>query len=448
MPVDTQSKKKKFSDAHIRNAKKDVKPYKLTDGGGLYVEIRPTGSKLWRYRYKIRGKENVFAIGEYAQEIPKGETEDQASSRKRAGLFTLLEARVERERCRRLVKQCIHPVNERKLENIRKANEANTTFEAILREWVEARHWAANTKANRLSQIEMHLIPALGAIPITEITPAHVLDVLRRAEKKVDDTRSRKQGADTRSIGGGTVVTRLRQVLSGTFDHAITTLRLEVNPAAPVGRSFKAHKTTHKTPLKEAEIGDLLRAVDNYGGHFQTAAALILLWLTLCRPGEMVGAQWKELDLDAATWVIPPQRMKMKEEHTIPLPTQAVALLRRLQALNGEREHVFPHRDRRAEPMTYDALNKGIYRLELPFHHTPHAARTTASTILNTMGFRGEVIESQLAHQERSAVRRAYNRSTYVDERRGMMQQWADMLDLIKRGEKQVVSGRFGKSAA
>lgn len=447
MPAEVQSKKTKFSDAHIRNAKKADKPYKLTDGGGLYVEIRLAGSKLWRYRYKIGGKENLFALGEYAQDIPKGETEEQASMRRRAGLFTLLEARIERERCRRLVKQGIHPARERKLENIRQANEANTTFEAVLREWVEARHWAASTKINRLSQIEMHLIPVLGSLSVKEITPAHVLDVLRRAEKKVSDTRKRKQGADTRTVGGGTVVTRLRQVISGTFDHAIATLRVETNPAAPVGRSFKTHKTTHKTPLKETEIGILLRAFDGYGGHFQTAAALILLWLTLSRPTELAGAQWKEINLDAATWTIPPERMKMSEEHVIPLPTQAVALLLRLQALNGERVHVFPHRDRRAEPMTYDAMNKGIARLGLPFHFTPHAGRTTASTILNTMGFRGEVIESQLAHQERNAVRRAYNRATYIDERRAMMQQWADMLDVFKKGDGKVVSGKFGQAA-
>ena len=447
MPVEREANKPKFSDAHIRNAKKAEKPYKLLDGGGLYVEIRPTGSKLWRYRYKIGGKENLFALGEYAQNIPKGETEEQASARRRAGLFTLLEARIERERCRRLVKQGVHPARERKLENIRQANEANTTFEAVLREWVDARHWAASTKANRLSQIEMHLIPALGALSVKEIKPAHVLDVLRRVEKKVSDTRKRKRGADTRQIGGGTVVTRLRQVISGTFDHAIATLRVETNPAAPVGKSFKAHRTNHKTPLKEAEIGALLRATDDYSGHFQTAAALSLLWLTLVRPSELAGAQWKEIDLDAATWTIPAERMKMAEQHVVPLPAQAVELFKRLQALNGQRTHVFPHRDRRAEAMTYDAMNKGISRLSLPFHFTPHAVRTTASTILNTMGFRGEVIESQLAHQERNAVRRAYNRATYLEERRAMMQQWADMLDAIKSGVGKVVTGPFGQAA-
>jgi integrase len=273
---------------------------------------------------------------------------------------------------------------------------------------------------------------------VKEITPAHVLDVLRRAEKKTGDTRPRKRGDKTRTVGGGTVVTRLRQVISGTFDHAIATLRVESNPAAPVGRSFKAHKTIHKTPLKDNQIGTLLRAFDDYGGHFQTVAALVLLWLTLSRPSELAGAQWKEVNLDTATWVIPPERMKMNEEHTIPLPTQAVTLLRRLQALNGERDHVFPHRDRRSEPMTYDALNKGISRLGLPFHFTPHAGRTTASTILNTMGYRGEVIESQLAHQERNAVRRAYNRATYVDERRLMMQAWADYLDKLKAGAEVI----------
>lgn len=148
MPVETQSKKPKFSDSHIRNAKKADKPYKLTDGGGLYVEIRPTGTKLWRYRYKIAGKENVFALGEYAQDVPRGESGEEANNRRRSGLLTLLEARVEREHCQRLGESGVSARHvKRKLENIRQANEANTTFESVLSEWVEARHWAASTES-------------------------------------------------------------------------------------------------------------------------------------------------------------------------------------------------------------------------------------------------------------------------------------------------------------
>lgn len=427
-----------LNDTTIRKAKQEAKAYKLTDANGLYIEVRPNGSKLWRYRYRIDGKENVFAAGEYATP-PSSETKEQAEERVASGRMTLAEARTQRALWRDLVKRGIHPAHDRKVEKIRQSNEARNTFKAVMEDWIETRHWADNTLANRMAQIEMHLLPVLGALPIRSVTPSQILDVLKRAEKKKEDTRSRGQGSDTRVIGGGTVVRRLRQVIAGTFDHAISTLRADTNPAAPLRNAFKSHTGRHKTPLKPDQIGELLRKLDDYGGQFQTGAALRLLWLTLARPTEMAEARWEEFDLDAATWTIPPGRMKMREEHVIPLPEQAVTLLRRVSALSGHGEHVFPHRDRRHEPMTYDALNKGIKRLDLSFEHTPHAARTTASTILNEMGFRADVIEKQLAHQERNAVRRAYNRATYIEERRAMMQQWANWLDGLRLGGANVV---------
>jgi integrase len=435
-----------LTDTRIRNAKAQAKPYKLTDAKGLYLEIKPTGAKLWRYRYRIDGKENVFAAGEYCS-APDGETPEQAEARRSGGRLTLAEARIKREEWRSLVKRGIHPAHERKLDRVRQNHESRNTFEAVLKDWIATRHWAESTKANRMSQIDMHLLPTLGSLPVRQITPSHVLDVLKRAEKKESDTRTRKQGADTRIVGGSTVVVRLRQVISGVFDHAISTLRAEINPAAPIRGAFKVRRTIHKTPLTPDQIGELSRALDDYSGHFQTGAAIRLLWLTLARPGEMAGARWEEFDLDAATWTIPAGRMKMGEEHVIPLPTQAVELLRRLHALTGHGGPVFPHRDRRKESMTYDAMNKGIKRLGLKFEHTPHVARTTASTLLNEMGYRSEVIEHQLAHQERNAVRRAYNRAIYLDERRVMMQQWADMLDQLKAGKGKVIPIGKGKAA-
>lgn len=428
-----------LTDTRIRNAKKaDGKPYKLTDANGLYIEIKPSGAKLWRYRYRIDGRENVFAAGEYTT-ILNLETPEQAEARRSGGRLTLAEARVKREEWRGLVKRGIHPAHERKLDRVRQTHEARATFAAVLEDWVATRHWAESTKANRTSQIKMHLLPTLGALPVRQITPSHVLDVLKRAEKKDADTRKRKQGADTRIIGGGSVVLRLRQIISGVFDHAIATLRADTNPAAPIRGAFKIPKTTHKTPLNGQQIGELMGALAEYSGQFQTKVALLLLWYSLARPSEVAGAEWSEVDLGGATWTIPAQRMKMGEEHVMPLPTQAIEWLRRLHGITGHGKHVFPHRDRRTEPMTYDALNKGIKRLGLTFEHTPHAARTTASTLLNEMGYRSDVIERQLAHQERNAVRRAYNRAGYLDERRLMMQQWADIVDELKDGGGKVV---------
>ena len=273
--------------------RRQSKPYKLTDAKGLYLEVTATGSKLWRCRYRIDGKQNVFAAGEYVA-APDGESGDQAEARRNGGRLALSEAGTKREEWRALVKRGIHPAHERKPDKVRQNREGRNTFEAVLKDWIVTRHWAESTKANRMSQINMHLLPALGSLPVRQITPSHVLDVLQKAEKKEADIRTRKQGSDTRIVGGGTVVLRLRQVISGVFDHAVATLRGDTNPAAPIRGAFKTPKTTHKTPLAPAQIGELIRCLDDFSGQFQTGAALRLLWVTLARPSEMAGALWKE----------------------------------------------------------------------------------------------------------------------------------------------------------
>jgi integrase len=429
-----------LNDTAIRTAKRPAdKPFKLTDGKGLYLEVKPTGAKLWRYRYRIDGKENVFAAGEYAIP-PDGESSEQAEARRCAGRLTLAEARVQREIWRGLVRRGIHPKNERNVGKLKQLHEARTTFSAVLEDWLTTKQWAESTKANRMAQVRLHVLPALGNLPVKQITAPLVLGVLQKADSKKSDTRTRKQGSDTRIVGGSTVVRRLREIIGGVFDYAISTSRADTNPVAPLrGDSFRPHKEIHKTPLTTPQIGELLRGLLAYPGLFQTAYALRLLWLTLARPSEMTGAKWDEIDLDAALWIIPAERMKMEREHAIPLPTQAVALFRKMHAISGEGEFVFPHRDRRKEPMTYSALHKGIERLSLKFEHTPHAARTTASTLLNEMNYRADVIEAQLAHLDANSVRRAYNRATYLDERRVMMQQWADLLDGFTAGDGKVV---------
>lgn len=442
-----------LTDARIRNAKPKEKPYKLADAKGLYLEIKPTGSKLWRYRYRINGKENVFAAGEYCSS-PDLETPDQAAARRQSGRLTLAEARIGRDEWRGLVKRSIHPAHQRKIEHTRQANESRNTFEAVLWDWVATKHWAESSKANRISQIENHLLPVFGALPIRQITSSQILDLLRGVEKTRKDAGSRRRGKGATIVGGGSVVLRLRQIISGVFDHAIATLRADSNPAAPMRGAFKIPKTVHKVPLTREQIGQLLRTLDAYPGQFQTAAALELLWYTLVRPGEMAGAWWSEFDLDAATWTIPAARMKGREEHALPLPAQAIEILRKLYAVTGPAEGggrdrpLFPHRNHRDQPMTTPTLNAGITRMKLDFAHSPHAARTTGSTLLNEMNYRPDVIERQLAHQERNAVRRAYNRASYMEERRVMMQQWADMLEDLKKGDGKVVPIGQGKAAA
>jgi integrase len=417
-----------LKDKKISDAKKAKTPYKLTDGAGLYVEVKPTGKKLWRYRYRIGGKENVYALGEYAKP-PITETKDQARKRRQAGLFTLMEARIERERCRALVKQGVHPAHERKLDRIRRKHERANTFRTVADEWLSAKDWTPRVKDSMGSLLEHDVYPHIGDLPIRQVTPAHVLDILNRIKKR-----------------SPTGAAQVKRAISGLFELAISTLRAESDPSYPVRKSVKQPKPENKIALSVEQIGTVMRKIDAYGGNFPTQSALRLLWWTLARPNEVLGARWSEIDLDEATWRIPAERMKMRTDHVIPLSTQAVNLLRRLHAITGERELLFPHRDDRTKPLVDATLRQAARQMELGFRYSPHATRATGSTRLNELGYRPDVIERQLAHQERNAVRRTYNPAEYLAGRRAMMQDWANMLDVWAKNEK-MIQGKFGRAA-
>jgi len=410
-----------LNDTQCRNAKPKDKPYKLTDGNGLVLEVKPNGVKAWRYRFELAGKESMFAIGDYAP-APAGETADEAAARRGGRLFTLAEAREERAKARALVKQGINPAHARQLEQIKRVQDAANTFEAVAREWVALRDWEDVTKARRLDMLTRVVFPKIGAIPVKQITPAHILDVLTTAHEK----------------NGPSVADEAKRSMSGIFELAISTLRADRDPVQPVRKALPANKTQHKRPLEVPEIGQLLRDVDGHGGRHETRGAFLLMWLTLCRPSEAVEAEWAEFDLDAAVWRIPEERMKKRKAHTIPLPAQAVALLRGLRGITGHLTHVFPGRDDRSKPMAVESFRQMLHTLKWSGKYSPHATRTTGSTRLNEMGFPADWIERQLAHIEPNAVRRTYNHAEHLEDRRRMMQQWADMLDTWRQGAKIV----------
>ena len=387
-----------LSDPLIRNAKKQAAPYKLKDGKGLYLEIRPSGAKLWRYRYRIAGKENVFAIGAYPD-------------------VGLAGARSEREAARVLVKKGVHPSHNRKLDRIRQIHEHANTLEAVAREWLKSKTWTKGVLHERTKQLERDVFPAIGALPIRQVAPVHVLDILRTIEKR-----------------SPTAAAQIKRAFSGIFSLAVATLRAETDPSVPVRGSIKQPQSKHKVPLDAKQIGVLLRAVTAYHGGLPTMVAFKLMWLTLARPSEVIEAPWAEFDLAGATWRIPGARMKMRQDHIVPLPRQAVALLSRLQVLTGEGLLAFPNRDDRTKPMTDATMRQAVKTMKLPFKYSPHATRTTGSTLLNEMGFRGDVIERQLAHQDKDGVRRTYNQAQYLAERAEMMQSWADFLDGVTAG--------------
>ena len=412
-----------LTDTQCRNAKCKLKPYKRTDGKGLYLEIKPNGVKAWRYRFKLvkagAAKENVFAIGDYAYS-PSRETAEEAKIRRDGGRFTLAEAREERAKARALVKQGINPAHNRQLERIKREHANATTFEAVACEWLALKDWEEVTKARRLDMLKRVVFPKVGSLPVKQVTPLHILDILNTASKN----------------NGPSVAAEAKRTMSAVFELAVSTLRAETDPVYPVRKALPPNKTQHKRPLCTEEIGQLLRDLGGYDRNFQTVAAVRLMWLTLCRPNEVVGAQWDEFDLDAAIWRIPAERMKKRKEHVIPLPRQAVEVLRAMHGLTGHHAHVFPNRDNRTKPMTDATMRQALKNLGWSGKYSPHATRTTGSTRLNEMSFSADWIERQLAHIDPNAVRRTYNHADYLADRAGMMQQWADLLDAWKAGAK------------
>ena len=389
-----------LTDTKICNAKASEKPVKLTDGGGLYLEVRPNGSKLWRYRYRIGGKENLFAIGNYPT-------------------VGLAEARGKRAEARALVKRGVHPSHERRTERLATINANASTFEAVAREWIgkNKSNWTPYYARQVERFLELDLFPSIGKLPIRSVTPAHLLQALQRVEAR----------------GAETVASLLRQWSSAIFRYAAATLRADADPAAALKGAIHRPKTEHHKPLSRDQIADFSKALSAYGGYRTTVIALRLMLLTFVRTKELRKANWSEIDFDRREWRIPASRMMMREPHIVPLSRQALALLRELHSYTGARVFLFPNYRTPDTSMTATTLNRALERMGFngrdSVGFSAHGFRATASTILNETGFRPEVIERQLAHKERNKVRASYNQAEYLGERREMMQRWADLTD-------------------
>ena len=397
-----------LTDARIRTTKPGAKPVKLADGGGLYLEVRPSGKKLWRYRYRIAEKENLFAIGEYPE-------------------ISLADARTEHDKARSLVKQGLHPSHQRQAERLSTQLANANTFEAVATEWIskKAGHWTPYYKRQVENFLGADVFPYVGKLPIRNVTAAHLLEIIRR----IDDR------------GASTVALLVRQWSSAIFRYAVATLRADSDPAAALRGAIHRPKVKHHKPLTKGQIKDFSAALDKYGGYRTTVIALRLLLLTFVRTGELRKAHWSEFDLSNAEWRIPPERMKMRESHIVPLSKQAVDLLKELQTYTGGRGLLLPNYRRPKECMTPTTVNRALERMGFNgkdgIGFSAHGFRATASTLLNEMGYRSDVIERQLAHAERDKVRASYNHAEYMDERKAMMQEWSDFVDLVSAGEKK-----------
>lgn len=412
-----------ITDTQCRTAKPKDKPYKLTDAKGLYLQVKPNGVKSWRYRFEAvsegKRKESTFTIGEYGAS-PAGETPEQATSRRKRNLFTLAEAREERAYARALVKQGLSPVQNRELTRRKTKYEASDTFDGLANEWVALKDWEEITKKRRFDMLTRIVLPYIGKFPIRQITPTHILDILTKAAKN----------------NGVSVKDEAKRTLYGIFELAVETDRADTNPVRQWRGVLPINKTQHKTPLSKEEIGQFLRDLSGYERNFQTVAAFRLMWLTLCRPNEVICAQWSEINLENGIWTIPAERMKKRKEHKVPLPSQAIKLLQDIKVVTGHRDYVFPNRDDRTKPMTDATLRQALRYLKWSTKYSPHATRTTGSTRLHEMGFHSDWIERQLAHADQNQVRRAYNHADYFQDRVKMMQHWANYLDEQRDGAK------------
>lgn len=396
-----------LTDAKVRTAKPDAAPIKMADGGGLYLEVRTTGAKLWRYRYRIAGKENVFAIGEYP-------------------VVSLAEARAEHAKARALVASGVHPSHNRKVERLSSLVANANTFEAVANEWIAKKlpNWTAYYTGQVTNVLKADVFPYVGKLPIRNVTAAHLLEIIRRVEAR----------------GATTIALLVRQWSSAIFRYAVATLRADSDPAAALRGAVERSKVEHHRPLSREQIVEFVSMLDKSGGFRTTVIALRLMLLTFVRTVELRKAEWQEFDLDGAMWRIPAERMKMREPHIVPLSTQVVQLLRELVTYTGGRGLLFPNYRRPKECMTATTLNRALERMGFngkdSIGFSAHGFRATASTILNELGYRSDVIERQLAHAERNKVRASYNQAEYLEDRKVMMQDWANLIDdLIEKAE-------------
>lgn len=407
-----------LTDAVISKVPPSHKPVKLTAGNGLVLEIRPTGRKFWRYRYRLNGKENMFTAGEYCRTMP-GEHPAATAARIDASCLTIAEAVALTQQWRDMVASGHPPANKNRPQTKEDPSLDEETFSHIATEWMRKRSeaWCASYKRDVQSVLSADVIPFLGHISIRAITSANILALLQRIEDR----------------GAHAVANNARQWISAVYAYAIATLRAESDPTQVLKGALTTPKTEHHKDMSHRQVGELLTKLKDYDGLRQTAIAVELLLLTFVRTNELRGAQWEEFDLARAEWRIPTSRMKARRPHVVPLSTQSIALLGELRTITGATEgYLFVNQRTGSGRMGYNTINRVLDKLGFGVNgagFSAHGFRSTASTILNEAGFLADAIERQLAHVAEDKTRASYNHSDLMDVRRGMMQEWADMLD-------------------
>lgn len=396
-----------LADIAIRKAKPQAKLLRMSDGAGLYIEISPTGGKYWRLRYRFGEKQKLLAIGVYPE-------------------VTLSEARAKRDEARRMLRDGVDPSAAKRAGKRQAKLDAINAFETVARDWIEHQspRWEAQTRRRITDSLAKDAFPVIGASAITDLKPRDIVAVVRAVEAR----------------GAGETASRVLQRIADVFRFAVTTERIESSPIAGMrpGDVLRPRQVQHRAALPARELPEYLAKLDAYDGDPTTKAALRLLMLTAVRPGELRGARWDEIDINAVTWRIPAARMKMRSEHIVPLSRQAIDALESIRPLTGNDPLVFPSPYYPGKPLSENTLNSALARMGYKGIATAHGFRSLFSTVANECGHDADHIERQLAHVEADKVRAAYHRAQYLAERAKLMQWWADFLDAKGRGAQVI----------
>ncbi|ALL35876.1 tyrosine-type recombinase/integrase [Serratia marcescens] len=402
-----------LTDIKVKTAKPMDKAYKLTDGGGMYLLVKPNGSKYWRLKYRFVGKEKMLSIGVYPD-------------------VSLADARQKRDEARKILAAGGDPGEVKKADKLAQKLSTENTFEAIAREWhkQKADRWSLRYRDEIIDTFEKDIFPYLGRRPIAEIKPMELLETLRRLEKRGALEKMRK----------------VRQRCGEVFRYAIVTGRAEYNPAPDLATALATPKKTHFPFLTAEELPYFIKDLAGYTGSVITKTATQIIMHTGVRTQELRFARWQDIDFEKRLWEIPPEVMKMKRPHIVPLSEQVVELFQSLKPITGMYPLVFIGRNDRTKPISKESVNQVIELLGYKGRLTGHGFRHTMSTILHEQGFNSAWIETQLAHVDKNAIRGTYNHAHYLEGRREMMQWYGDYIESMSNGER-ILRGSFSKSA-
>jgi integrase len=392
----------KLTEFKFKSLRPKEKPYKAVDGGGLFVLVQPSGSRLWRMAYRFGGKQKTLYIGS-------------------ADFIGIKDARAIRDEAKRCLAKGIDPSVKKHADKAAELAETQNTFKAVALEWHqnESSGWVPEHAKKVLARLENYIFPLIGETAVNMVTPLQLLAAIRSIEEANHYETAH----------------RALQLSGRVFRYAIATGKAEYDISASLKEALKPVKHQHRATLTTPkEVGELCRAIDTYKGrHMYVRTALKLLTLTFLRSKELRSGKWSDIDLDAAEWRIPPRDMKMKEPHFVPLSRQATQLLKELKPFTGVGEYLFPGFSRKTRQISDEGLLKAIRSLGYDQEtFCVHGFRAMAGTMLRELGFRDDIVEIQLAHQERNKSKAAYNYAKYISERREMMQAWADYLDKLR----------------